>query len=99
MATPCDWATKAARTQGATYKLTLEGKSTDALLVHVNTWPAGGGFTNYSFSWIGPIGGPSQDGMYIVQGPNLPETQLFLVAQPDGGQEISYVAALTCQSG
>ena len=97
MATPCEWAKQALGTQGQTYKLTLNGKSTNGLLIHVQQWAAGGGFTNYTFSWMGPNGGPNQDGMYEVQGPNLPPVELFLVAQ-ETQQETSYVAALTCKN-
>ena len=98
MATPCEWATCAVSKQGRTFKLTkVGGSSTEAKLVHVSTMSSGG-YNFYSFSFIGPAGGPSGDGMYSISGGGCPDMETFFVAQvmPDG--EGSYVASISCKA-
>lgn len=98
METPCEWAAKAVSMQGKSFTLTAQnGKVAEVKLFHAGRIDLGGGYVGYTFSFIGPLGGPSEDDIYAVNGP-AGQSELFCVVSEMPEHQISYVASVTCQA-
>ena len=83
--------------KGAEFKLSMNGKSTNAPLVNAEKMNIGGGYVGYQFSWEAPLdpNGPVGDGAYDIAG-RAGEMMAFVIFSGGGGRAF-WACSITCQ--